>query len=154
MMKRLENKIPPPVITLFFAAIMWGCSFLAPSVEMSLTLRLILSLVLIVLGLFFALSGVVSFKKAATTVNPLKPETASLLVTSGVYKYSRNPMYVGLVLLLLAWNVYLSTPLSLFGIMGFILYMNRYQIKPEESALTTLFGSEFTTYQAQVRRWL
>ncbi|MFT5806698.1 MAG: protein-S-isoprenylcysteine O-methyltransferase Ste14 [Moritella dasanensis] len=154
MMKRLENKIPPPIITLFFAVIMWGCSLLAPSVEMSLTLRLILSLVLIGLGIFFAIAGVVSFKKAATTVNPLKPETASLLVTSGVYKYSRNPMYVGLVLLLLAWNVYLSTQLSLFGIMGFMLYMNRYQIKPEESALTTLFGREFTTYQAQVRRWL
>jgi protein-S-isoprenylcysteine O-methyltransferase Ste14 len=154
MMKRLENKIPPPIITLFFAVIMWGCSLLAPSVEMSLTLRLILSLVLIGLGIFFAIAGVVSFKKAATTVNPLKPETASLLVTSGVYKYSRNPMYVGLVLLLLAWNVYLSTQLSLFGIMGFMLYMNRYQIKPEESALTTLCGREFTTYQAQVRRWL
>lgn len=153
-MKRLENKIPPPIITLFFATIMWGCSFLAPCVEMSLTLRLLLSLILIGLGIFFAIAGVVSFKKAATTVNPLKPETASLLVTSGVYKYSRNPMYVGLVLFLLAWNVYLSTPLSLFGIMGFVLYMNRYQIMPEESALTTLFGSEFTAYQAQVRRWL
>ena len=100
------------------------------------------------------MAGVVSFRQAQTIVNPLKPETASALVRSGIYQYSRNPMYVGFALLLLAWACYLASPVALFGLLGFVLYMNRFQISPEERALATLYGSEYQVYQTQVRRWL
>lgn len=153
-MKRLENKVPPPIITLLFAVLMWGVSFIVPSIELSLTLRLPLSMLIVALGIFFCIAGVVSFKKAATTVNPLKPETASSLMNSGIYRRSRNPMYVGFALFLLSWGVYLSSPWTLLGIVGFVFYMNKFQIIPEERALTTIFGDEFTLYQSQVRRWL
>ncbi|KXO12703.1 putative protein-S-isoprenylcysteine methyltransferase [Moritella sp. JT01] len=153
-MSILENKIPPPVITLSFAVLMWGVSLIVPSLTFSLTLRLPLSLLIVALGSFFCVAGVVSFKKAATTVNPLKPETASSLVSSGIYRISRNPMYVGFALFLLSWGVYLSSPWTVLGIVGFVFYMNKYQIIPEERALTTIFGAEFTLYLSQVRRWL
>lgn len=153
-MKRLEHKIPPPIITLLFAIIMWACSAILPSVEVALTVRLTIALIITVLGSFFCVAGVISFKQAATTVNPLKPESASALVTTGIYKRSRNPMYVGFALFLLSWSVYLSSPVTLLGIFGFVLYMNKFQIIPEERALIRLFGADFTRYQAQVRRWI
>ncbi|WP_211705592.1 methyltransferase family protein [Moritella viscosa] len=150
----LENKIPPPVITLLFAVLMWGISFITPNLTFSLALRLPLSLLIVVLGSFFCVAGVASFKKATTTVNPLKPEAASSLVNSGIYRISRNPMYVGFALFLLSWGVYLSSPWTILVIVGFVFYMNKFQIIPEERALTTIFGSEFTSYLSQVRRWL
>ncbi|MGC3833737.1 methyltransferase family protein [Moritella viscosa] len=150
----LENKIPPPVITLLFAVLMWGISFITPNLTFSLALRLPLSLLIVVLGSFFCVAGVASFKKATTTVNPLKPEAASSLVNSGIYRISRNLMYVGFALFLLSWGVYLSSPWTILVIVGFVFYMNKFQIIPEERALTTIFGSEFTSYLSQVRRWL
>ncbi|CAM2950358.1 isoprenylcysteine carboxylmethyltransferase family protein [Moritella viscosa] len=153
-MSILENKIPPPVITLLFAVLMWGISFITPNLTFSLALRLPLSLLIVVLGSFFCVAGVASFKKATTTVNPLKPEAASSLVNSGIYRISRNPMYVGFALFLLSWGVYLSSPWTILVIVGFVFYMNKFQIIPEERALTTIFGSEFTSYLSQVRRWL
>ncbi|SGY91410.1 Membrane protein, putative [Moritella viscosa] len=153
-MSILENKIPPPVITLLFAVLMWGISFITPNLTFSLALRLPLSLLIVVLGSFFCVAGVASFKKATTTVNPLKPEAASSLVNSGIYRISRNLMYVGFALFLLSWGVYLSSPWTILVIVGFVFYMNKFQIIPEERALTTIFGSEFTSYLSQVRRWL
>ena len=105
-------------------------------------------------GLFFCVAGAISFRRAKTTVNPLKPHTASALVDSGIYKISRNPMYVGFALMLVAWQIYLSAPLSLLGVLLFISYMTRFQIEPEEKALAKLFGSDFDLYKTRVRRWL
>ena len=105
-------------------------------------------------GAFFCLAGVVSFRRAKTTVNPLKPEQASSLVTSGIYRWSRNPMYVGFALFLVAWAAWLASPWTLLGVAGFVLYMNRFQIGPEERALASLFGIDFNHYCASVRRWL
>lgn len=95
-----------------------------------------------------------SFRKARTTVNPLKPETASALVSSGVYRYTRNPMYLGFAIVLIAWSIFLAWPPALLGVLGFVMYMNIFQIGPEERALASLFGREFTQYCSQVRRWL
>ena len=110
--------------------------------------------ILIGAGLLFVLAGGISFRRARTTVNPLKPEAASALVTSGIYRYTRNPMYVGFALWLLAWGLYLASPLVLLGVLGFVLYMNRLQIAPEERALGRLFGADFAAYRQRVRRWL
>jgi protein-S-isoprenylcysteine O-methyltransferase Ste14 len=84
----------------------------------------------------------------------MKPEIASSLVTSGAYRFTRNPMYLGLCLLLVAWALFLSSLLAFVGPLLFILYMNRFQIAPEETALSTIFGEEFANYKAKVRRWI
>ena len=105
-------------------------------------------------GVGTAVAGVVSFRIAKTTVNPLNPAAASALVTSGIYQLTRNPMYLGALILLIGWAAFLANALGFILIPSFVLYMNRFQILPEEKALTSLFASEFTNYCATVRRWL
>ena len=150
----LKNRVPPPLVAGLFAFAMWAISFVVPTVEMNSVARLALSAATVALGIFFCLAGIVSFRSAKTTVNPLKPEAATALVSSGIYAISRNPMYVGFALFLLAWVMYLSSPWLSIGVVGFVLYMNQFQIEPEERALEAIFGSEFIHYQAKVRRWL
>ncbi|PKH08037.1 isoprenylcysteine carboxylmethyltransferase family protein [Moritella sp. Urea-trap-13] len=150
----LKNRVPPPLVAGLFSFAMWSISFIVPAVEMDTAVRLMLSILIIAAGIFFCLTGVISFRRAKTTVNPFKPETTTALVSSGVYAISRNPMYVGFALLLLAWTVYLSSPWVSIGIVGFVLYMNHFQIEPEERALKDIFGPEFIRYQEKVRRWL
>jgi protein-S-isoprenylcysteine O-methyltransferase Ste14 len=96
----------------------------------------------------------VAFRRAQTTITPLKPETASSLVSTGIYGFTRNPMYLGLLTVLIGWAVYLAAPFALFGPLFFWLYIGRFQIVPEERALSALFGDRFTQYTAKVRRWL
>ena len=153
----LENKIPPPVVGLLFAGIIWAISAVTYELPVSIITQqqaLVIAVILLVLGFGFAISGGISFRMAKTTVNPLKPETASALVTSGVFKYSRNPMYVGLAIILLAWTIYLAAPFGLIAVLGFMAYIQRFQIIPEERAMYKLFGAEFEAYQSIVRRWL
>jgi protein-S-isoprenylcysteine O-methyltransferase Ste14 len=133
---------------------MWGISLVAPQPHVPAAVRLGACIVLALVGLAFGVAGVVSFRRARTTVNPTTPAAASSLVSSGVYRITRNPMYVGLALLLFAWAVFLSSAWSLLGVLAFVLYIGRFQIVPEERALAQLFGSEYTAYQAKVRRWL
>ena len=153
-MQALENRIPPPIVTALFGLLMWLTARYTPGLAPANSVRVLVALLVLTIGVFFSVAGVLSFRQAQTTVNPLKPETASALVRSGIYQYSRNPMYVGFALLLMAWACYLASPFALFGVLGFVLYMNRFQIRPEERALITLFGSEYSVYQTQVRRWL
>jgi protein-S-isoprenylcysteine O-methyltransferase Ste14 len=153
-MKVLENKIPPPLVTFIFAFLMWGIAQVVPGLEISAPIRTILAVLILLLGLSIIIAGVVTFNRAKTTINPLKPETASSFVTTGIYQLSRNPMYLGLALLLVAWAVYLASPAAVLGVVGFILYINQFQIAPEERAIAALFGNEFVNYQSQVRRWL
>lgn len=108
----------------------------------------------VVLGFTCSCLGVVSFRRAKTTVNPTNPSATSSLVTCGVYRFSRNPMYLGFLFFILGDIAWLANPLVLFGWPAFVLYMNRFQIAPEESALTKRFGAEYTTYAGRVRRWL
>jgi protein-S-isoprenylcysteine O-methyltransferase Ste14 len=151
-MRGLETKIPPPIVAAIFGLGMWALAAIVPVVDMS-GIR-IAAAVVAIFAAFFALAGVISFRRAKTTINPVNPENASSLVSSGIYGVSRNPMYVGLALLLAAWAMYLSSLWSLIGVFGFILYVDRFQIIPEERALTALFGDQFLSYQAKVRRWL
>jgi protein-S-isoprenylcysteine O-methyltransferase Ste14 len=109
---------------------------------------------LAVVGVVIALGGVVSFRRAKTTVNPLKPETSASLVTSGVYSFTRNPMYLGMAMVLLAWSVFLSSAWSLVGPLLFASYITRFQIIPEERVLDKLFGASFAEYKKRVRRWI
>jgi protein-S-isoprenylcysteine O-methyltransferase Ste14 len=95
-----------------------------------------------------------AFRRANTTINPVKIEAASSIVTNGIYRYTRNPMYVGLTLLLAGWAIHIAVPFVLLGPLVFILYITRFQIIPEERVLTSKFGGEYRKYQERVRRWL
>lgn len=109
---------------------------------------------LILLGAVVALAGVVAFRRHKTTVNPFKPEQSTSLVATGVYRLSRNPMYLGLLLALMGWSAFLANWASALVLPAFVAYMNRFQIQPEERALTERFGSQFLAYTKSVRRWL
>jgi len=105
-------------------------------------------------GIAIAIAGVVEFRRAQTTVNPLKPQATSRLVTSGIYRFTRNPMYLGFCMGLVASAVFLSSAWALLGPLAFVVYITRFQIAPEERALAGLFGDAFTDYQGRVRRWV
>jgi protein-S-isoprenylcysteine O-methyltransferase Ste14 len=133
---------------------MWALAQFPPIVQMPQRVRLLIALVLAATGIAVALGGVASFRRARTTVNPLKPETSEALVSTGVYSMTRNPMYLGMLMGLIAWAVYLCSIWSLLGPILFAIYITRFQIVPEERVLGTLFGAPFAEYKKRVRRWL
>jgi protein-S-isoprenylcysteine O-methyltransferase Ste14 len=153
-MRALELKVPPLAVVLITAAIMWLASKAAPAAGFVVPARSLLSIGTALVGAVVSIAGVVSFRRAGTTVNPLTPSASSSLVNSGIYAVSRNPMYLGFLLLLLAWVLYLSNAIALICIPAFIGYMNRFQIAPEERALQSRFGPEFAAYANRVRRWI
>jgi protein-S-isoprenylcysteine O-methyltransferase Ste14 len=153
-MATLEHKIPPPAVAALVAAGMWSIAGLGPQLPIAAGPKYSAVAILVAAGVAFALLGILAFRASRTTVNPLKLERASALVTGGVYRVTRNPMYVGLAFTLLAWAVTLSAVLPFVGIVVFILFITRFQIQPEERVLTGLFGDEYSTYAARVRRWL
>ncbi len=153
-MRVLELKIPPPAVALVTAVLMWLASRSSPSLALVFPAANLLSVGLTAIGLMVAISGVVTFRRARTTLNPTKPETSSSLVSSGIYRITRNPMYLGLLLVLTAWAIFLSNWLAIMFLPVFVVYINRFQIVPEERALTSLFAREFVDYQSRVRRWL
>jgi protein-S-isoprenylcysteine O-methyltransferase Ste14 len=151
----MNNRIPPPLAATLFGVLAWlAAEHVSGARELALGWRLGLALVVLLVGVAIALAGVLSFRHARTTVNPLKPHAASALVSSGVYRYTRNPMYLGFAIALTAWSIFLAWPPALLSVLGFVIYMNRFQIGPEERALADLFGAQFTHYCGQVRRWL
>jgi protein-S-isoprenylcysteine O-methyltransferase Ste14 len=153
-MGSLELKVPPPAVALLLGLLMWVASALVAPVEVPFGPRVAVALVLASVGLFVGLAGLVSFWRAKTTVNPTRPTATSALVTSGPFRLTRNPMYLSLLLYLLAWAVYLSNFLALLFVPVFMLYINQFQIKPEERVLSSLFGQEYAAYKGRVRRWL
>lgn len=150
----LENRIPPPAVALLCALMMWLAAPYLPTIASGDAMRAGLAATFLIAGIAVAVAGVVSFRVARTTVNPLRPDTASALVVRGIYRYSRNPMYLGIALALVAWAIWLARPGLLLGVLAFVLYMNRFQIVPEERAMEALFGEEFRRYRDRVRRWL
>ena len=148
----MNNKIPPPIVTIFFGL----CIYLSRSYfpVFSGSALNFLSIFFFVYGIFVFAAAVISFKKQKTTVNPISIENASSLVVSGIFKYSRNPMYLGMsfVLLGLAFKFNVIGGLLFTGI--FMLFITIFQIKPEEVAMEKLFGQEWKDYTKNVRRWL
>ena len=153
-MNALELKIPPPVVALVLACAMWGLSLVMPLLEISAPARIATAITIAVLGAGFDLTAVILFFRRRTTVNPMKPAKTSSLVVTGIYTVTRNPMYVGMVFFLTAWAVYLACPLALAGPVAFVLYINRFQIEPEERMLLEKYGRKYTVYTSKVRRWL
>lgn len=153
-MRFLDNRIPPPLVAAAFGLAMWVLSVSIPAIDPGVRVKAAVSLLAVSGGATFGLAGIVAFRRARTTTNPHRPQAASALVTSGIYRFTRNPMYVGVALWLVALAVWLAFPWSLLGVLGFVLYVDRFQIVPEERALTALFGGEYRAYCAKVRRWL
>ncbi|KWT65470.1 putative protein-S-isoprenylcysteine methyltransferase [Comamonas testosteroni] len=106
------------------------------------------------LGAAFCIAGVWSFQRARTTVNPITPAASTTLVVSGIYRVTRNPMYLGFALLLLALAMYWGKLSGLLLVPLFMTYLQHFQIRPEERALQARFGALFAAYCRQVRRWL
>ena len=146
-------RIPPPIVTFVFGMSMYALSFVIHW-QFIFSFQEVIVIALILSGILLLLPAVLQFIQHKTTVNPLNPEKASRLVVSGLFRFSRNPMYLGMALLLLAWGIYLGNPLNIIIFIGFIAYMNCFQISLEEKALEALFGEEFSRYKARVRRWI
>ena len=151
-MKSLENKIPPAVVWLVCALIMKSIAYVLPFV--ALPHLPIVAIVMALIGIGAGIAGVWIFYKARTTINPLEPSQATHFVSEGIYKLSRNPMYVGLACCLVSWAIWLSYLLPWLGVVLFIAYMTRFQIIPEERVLRQKFGDEYQNYCLRVRRWL
>jgi protein-S-isoprenylcysteine O-methyltransferase Ste14 len=153
-MSALELKVPPPIVALVLALLMWLTPAVAGLVQMPYAFRVVCAVVLVCIGQGISIAGMVAFRRAKTTVNPVKASLASSLVVQGVYRYTRNPMYVGLLLTLLAWAVFLANPFAVLWVVVFALYITRFQIIPEERVLVSLFGAQYEAYKARVRRWV
>ncbi|WP_152222949.1 isoprenylcysteine carboxylmethyltransferase family protein [Pseudomonas sp. SCB32] len=149
-MNWLEHRIPPPLVAVLLGTLMWLPARPLPPFGG----RLWLALLVLLAGIAACLAGVLSFRRARTTVNPMKPETASALVVAGIYRHTRNPMYLGFALVLLAWSIALACLPAVLGVIAFVLYINRFQIAPEEQALRRRFGANFDAYCRRVRRWV
>jgi len=146
--------IPPPVVVAVFGVLMWLIARYVESGRFSFGLQTSLAAALLVIGLILMAAAIRSFVAAKTTVNPLKPSKASHLVMSGAFAWSRNPIYLGDLVLLTALALWLGHAAAFLMLPLFVFYINRFQIIPEEQALDKLFGDEYRAYKAKVRRWL
>jgi protein-S-isoprenylcysteine O-methyltransferase Ste14 len=150
----IELKLPPVVQFLVVMAGMWLLAKYVPALSVDIPGRKLLVVALGCLGGVVAVPAIAAFRSAGTTVDPRRPAEASRLVVRGVYRYSRNPMYLGLLCLLGAWAFFLSNLLAFVGLPLFVLAMNRLQIRPEEAAMLAQFGDEYRRYCEKVRRWI
>lgn len=153
-MKKFELKIHPPVVALIAAAISWLSTQMLPYLKFEIMNRWILIIFLLASAGILGLTGIKQFRDALTTIHPHKPEQTQKLITDGLYKYTRNPMYLGLLFGLLACVVWLGSPVALLGPLFFIVYITRFQIQPEERILKEKFGENYEEYLKKVRRWL
>lgn len=154
-MRALELKIPPVLVLLLVGAAMAAVDAAAVvPLELPLAGRAAAAGVLFALGVGVAVAGVLAFRRVRTTVNPTRPEASTAIVSTGIYAFSRNPMYLGMLLVLAAWGAWLADPLALLGPPVFVLWMNLFQIRPEERALASRFGPVYQDYLRSVRRWV
>lgn len=150
----LELKVPPPLVALLVSGAMWGAAQLGTDAGWPRSIRLSALAIVGALGVATSLTAVYRFRRAGTTVHPNHPERAALIVTGGPYRFTRNPMYVGLTLVLIGWGLYLASPWAWFGPLALVLYLTRFQIIPEERILAEKFGAEYEAYRRRVRRWI
>lgn len=151
----LETRIPPPLLALLSGVLSWVLSFAdRPVGLLNNGQTQLVALAFALIGIGLALDALGGFAKRKTTINPHHPERTTDLVTNGVYRFTRNPMYLGLVFLSLAVPLLLATVIGLLGPLLLIAALTRLQIIPEERHLSELFGPTYTTYQSNVRRWL
>ncbi|MFL3644887.1 MAG: methyltransferase family protein [Cellvibrionales bacterium] len=148
----MHNKIPPPIVTAISGLAIYLSRSLFPTYHH--TVADIFSAAFFLLGIATLSAAVLSFKQQQTTVNPLQPEKASSLVISGIFKYSRNPMYIGMLLMLLSATLKFNVVGGIVVVLMFVLFITKFQILPEEAAMQKIFGQAFVDYKATTRRWV
>lgn len=153
-MRWLELRIPPLLVWFLFGGAMFGVARQLPRLSIATPARLAIAIALAAIGLAVTIAGVSAFRRKGTTVNPLDPNLSTSIVSSGIYGFSRNPMYLGFLLTLAGWAVWLENAGSALLLLVFVAYMNVFQIKPEERILLAKFGGEYADYMARVRRWI
>lgn len=153
-MGKLETKIPPVALFVLFIVAMNFINREFLVFHLNLPLNGMVFLLCFVVSGVIGIAGVYQFRRAQTTVNPVKVDGASSMVENGIFAYTRNPMYLGLFLLLLGFGYWQQNLLSIAFSFSFILYMNRFQILPEERALEAIFGAQYIDYKQRVRRWI
>ncbi|MBI3792329.1 MAG: isoprenylcysteine carboxylmethyltransferase family protein [Gemmatimonadetes bacterium] len=153
-MQSLEHRIPPPLVALVTGVLMWLAVRGGAAAPFAWDARHVGSLVLAGAGLLIAVSGALTFRLAGTTLNPHTIEKASSLVTHGIFRVTRNPMYLGLTVVLTAWAGWLGSPWLLAGPALCALFLNRFQVLPEERVMREKFGQAYMDYCARVGRWI
>ena len=148
----MKTKIPPPILALIMIAIIYLSSFIVETFTFSY--QTVLSVLVAVFGLGCGVPSFRLFAKNKTTISPFNPSETTALVTAGMYRYSRNPMYLGLVLLTIAATIFFGTWLGIVIVVAFIFLLNLLQIIPEEEALLDIFGEEYVEYKKKARRWI
>ncbi|PWI34032.1 hypothetical protein DI392_07475 [Vibrio albus] len=153
-MKIIELKMPPAFLFIIIGGLMYWVHVNGFGIHIPLPMKFEFFAVCFVASGIFGLGGIYEFKKHKTSVHPVELHKAVKVVDSGIFRLSRNPMYVGLLLLLLGYAYYLQDIISLLLCLIFVLYMNQFQIKPEERHLEQKFGKDYLEYKQKVRRWL
>ncbi len=148
----MKTKIPPPILALVMIVLIYLSSFFIESTTFNY--KGSLSVLLLILGLACAIPSFKLFARYKTTISPLKPSDTTVLVTEGMYRYSRNPMYLGLLLLTISSTIWFGTWFGIIINILFIFLINFLQIIPEEEALLEIFGEEYEEYKKNVRRWI
>jgi protein-S-isoprenylcysteine O-methyltransferase Ste14 len=152
-MEWLELRVPPPVVMAAAAFLMWASGKIVPALDVEPP-GWAAVIALFAGGLAIGVGAFLQFRRAGTTINPMTPDESSALVTDGLYRFSRNPIYVADVLVLLAIALLVANALAFLVLPLFVAYVDRYQIRPEERALRERFGAQFDEYCRRVRRWL
>ena len=148
----MKKRIPPPLIAMLCVLIIFLSKSIFPSFVFSYKLQL--GIFVSTIGFLLLIISIKSFIDNKTTINPLNLKKSTYLVTSGVFRFSRNPMYLGMLLFLLGTAIILNIIGGLIISILFIFYMNFFQIIPEEMALQNLFGKNYRNYRKTVRRWI
>lgn len=154
MLQSLERKVLPPVVAIMAAAVMWGLANEQALLRYEIPHKAFICGALVGLAVLIDLVALRLFMTAKTTINPISPDKATKLVTTGVYRYTRNPMYMANLIILLAWLIWLGSIYSVSGLILYVVYMNQFQIKPEERVLLNLFEHEYSFFCSRVRRWI
>ncbi len=154
MLSTLENRLPPPILVMVLAGLMAVGARIGPTGALPEAYRTGLAALCFLAAGLFGFPAIRAFIRAKTTINPVAITQASSLVVGGIYRVTRNPMYVALTLLLCAWACWLGTAVAALGPMVFAAFIDRFQIVPEERALQARFGAEYAAYRLRVRRWL
>ena len=150
----MSLRIPPVIQFLICGLLMWGIAMLLPALDLSLRLFKYAGSILIAAGVLLLIAALIAFARARTTINPVEPEQAKTLVTTGLYQISRNPMYLAMALILLGGALRVGNIGAFIAPTLFVWAITMFQIKPEERALQSIFGEDFTAYRQQTRRWL
>ena len=145
-------KIPPPVIVLILVV----SNFLSSKKIdiINIPNQTLVSIIILLIGVFILIVPVSKFIKSQTTVNPIKFKKVNKLITSGIYKYSRNPMYLGFLMIVISTSIYYLNIFSIITQIFFYFWINRFQIKREEIFLNKKFGQKYITYKSKTRKWI